>query len=300
MTLRQLTIFQAVASYRSITKAASHLGISQPSVSKQVTLLEREFGVKFHLRVGQGIKLTQEGNAFRLTFGSILPQVEAAERTFRNKISRETSGCLTVGGSRSPSAHLLPRVLQAFRQSHPDVRTVLRTADNAAIERMILNSEVEIAVITNPSSDPQIAVELLGRRNVIAAVSVRHPLARLRKLSEHEFAKAPLITIVGSRIATTLEQMGLKLNIIMECESPEIVKAAVESGSGIGLLYHDFVERDLANGYLRAIEIPRLKELEFKTVIIYHRRASLSPYAQDALSLLRRWRWSSPNFPEKA
>jgi DNA-binding transcriptional LysR family regulator len=61
MTLHQLKIFEAVAEHLNITKVSRKLQVSQPSVSKQLRLLEQEYGLKFYVKSGRGIRLTQEG-----------------------------------------------------------------------------------------------------------------------------------------------------------------------------------------------------------------------------------------------
>ena len=66
MTLHQLKIFDAVAEHLNITQASRKVRISQPSVTKQLRLLERECGSKFYVKSGRGIRLTEEDVYFRL------------------------------------------------------------------------------------------------------------------------------------------------------------------------------------------------------------------------------------------
>gem|GEM_PF-661867 len=284
MTINQLKIFDAVARHVNVTKAAREIRISQPTASKQLRLLEDEFGLKFHLRIGQGIRLTEDGLLFWSTVRPILQQIENLGKTFRTGIRQ--ARFLRVAGTESPSTSLLPEALKAFKMTHPDVQPILRTSSSEAIEQLVLNYGVEIGFINNPSYHPQIITQPLRSEEVIAVVSARHPLAKKATLSQEEFAKVPLVIRTGGRNAKQLEQMGFKLNIVMECESSEIVKAAVRSGIGMGLLYRDIVESDLRTGYLKAIEIPELKRIDVKSFIIYHKGIPLSPAAQDFLAFL--------------
>jgi DNA-binding transcriptional LysR family regulator len=101
MTLHQLRIFGAVAKHLNVTKAAHEVRISQPTVSKQLRLLEEEFRVKFYSRVGQGIELTEEGRRFWQAVQPILMGVNELRKTFP-KTDKETEFFI-VGGTQSPS-----------------------------------------------------------------------------------------------------------------------------------------------------------------------------------------------------
>lgn len=100
---------------------------------------------------------------------------------------------------------------------------------------------------------------------------------------------SPAQDIRRGRTEALLRQKGLNLRIAMRCESGEAVKAAVESGLGIGLLYRDNAEHGLKGGYLKALEIAWLKEIDFKWFIIYRKGEPLSACAQEFIRLLRQW-----------
>jgi DNA-binding transcriptional LysR family regulator len=107
MTLHQLKIFEAVAEHLNITKVSRKLQVSQPSVSKQLRLLEQEYGLKFYVKSGRGIKLTQEGQLFQVTVKPILEQMEGLKRTFENRVAEGRAKSLIVGSSPSPAAFFL-------------------------------------------------------------------------------------------------------------------------------------------------------------------------------------------------
>ena len=80
--------------------------------------------------------------------------------------------------------------------------------------------------------------------------------------------------------------MDLKLNIVLECESVEAVKAAVKANTGMGFQYRDAIESDLRNGDLRDISISVLKKLRVNWYILSKKDNSLSGNANDFLALL--------------
>ena len=287
MTLQQLRIFRAVVKTRSITHAARELRISQPSVSKQLRLLENEYGVKFHVRVGQGIELTEEGQRFWTGADPILQQLDGLRATFGG--SETSSSPLTIGASQSPSASLLPAALKIFAKIYPNVSFILRTADSRALEQLVLNSAIEIALITAPFDHPEIVVEAVRSQKVTAFVSFKNPLAKKAKLTSNDIFKAPFIVKMGGRIEKLLKQDGRELNIAMRCESTSAVKGAVESGLGIGLLPHDNVEHGLKTGYFKSVRIPYLKKFAVQCFVIYRKGVPLSRIGENFLALLRHW-----------
>ena len=291
MTLHQLRIFGAVAKHLNVTRAAREVRISQPTVSKQLRLLQDEFRVKFYLRVGQGIKLTEEGRQFWFAVRPILKGIDQLGETFSGA-PKETK-FLIVGGTQSPSSSLIPEALQAFKLTHPDIQPILCTGDSPTLERMVLNLEVELALITKPSHNPRIAAQPFCSEPIVAVVSAKHPLARKKKLNQEELANAPFIVRTGGTIAKRLAEIGIKLNPVIMCSSSEAVKSAVQSAVGIGLFFRDSVEPGLKQGYLKSIEIPGLKEIHVQFYTISRKGTPLSCYAKDFLLLLRQARKSN-------
>lgn len=289
MTLHQLKIFEAVAEHLNITKVSRKLQVSQPSVSKQLRLLEQEYGLKFYVKSGRGIKLTQEGQLFQVTVKPILEQVEGLKRTFENRVAEGRAKSLIVGSSPSPAAFFLSAVLRSFVELHPTVHPTLRTGYPHAIKEMILNAEVDIALTITLPDHPQIIAEPIHSEEIVAVVSSRHPLAKKGRLNEAELAQAPFVIMKGGRIAEEIEKMGLKLNVVMWCDSVEPIKEYVQAGLGVGLFYRGSAEAGLREGYFKVIEIPRLKDIRVTYFVIYRKGIPLSTNGQDLLTLLRQW-----------
>ena len=83
-----------------------------------------------------------------------------------------------------------------------------------------------------------------------------------------------------------LKDQGVKLKVVMQCESPEAVKVAVSRGMGVGILFKDVISDGLKKGEFRELTLP-IAGLDGKSFIVYHKTRPLSPAAQDFLKLLR-------------
>jgi DNA-binding transcriptional LysR family regulator len=289
MTLHQLSIFETVAEYLNITTASRRMRISQPSVTKQLRLLEHECGVKLYVKTGQGVRLTEKGRALRIAAKPILDQMEALRGRFVNKADNGATKDLVIGSTPSPAAFFLSAALKSFVQLHPTVHPTLRTGYPQAIKKMVLSGEVEIALTTTFPDHPQIVAEPIYSEEIVAVVSTKHPLAKKGILGETELIQVPFVMMTGGRIAEEIAKMGLKLNVVLWCESVDLEKESVQAGLGLGLFYRGSAEAGLREGYFTIIEIPRLKGIKIKCFVIYRRETRLSSNGRNLLMLLRQW-----------
>jgi DNA-binding transcriptional LysR family regulator len=288
MTFHQLEIFGAVAEQASITQAARKIKISQPSVSKQLRFLERECGIKLYVKSGRGIKITEEGRMLHNAAKPILKQMEELRSSFLTRVSDARDVALRVGSTPSPGAFFLPGVLKSFVKLHPKIHPTLRTGYPDALKAMVLDGEVDVAVTTIAPSHPEIIEEAIASEGIVAIVSAKHPLATKKSLTESEVGTVPFIMTTDGRIADEIKKIGLRLNVVMWCESVDLKKAAVEAGLGVGLFYRGSAEAGLRQGYFKALEIPKLENIKITCYVIYRRGAHVSPNLNSFLSLLRR------------
>ncbi|MBI4528714.1 MAG: LysR family transcriptional regulator [Deltaproteobacteria bacterium] len=296
MTFKQLVIFAAAAKSLNLTKTAQALGISQPSISKHLRLLETYYKIKLFTRDSAGIQLTEAGRIFLRHVTAILTRLEKLNRRFPAVRSGGRPGSLTVGGSYGPSAILLPSVLAVFKKRYPQTQVSLRTYSRTFIERLVLDSEVDIAVISKRSRSPYLVSEPYRLDKLLAFVSPAHALAKKGVVSLAEIKRTPLIVAGGKRGPSAVDEVlkqlatrGYRLNISMRFESPDAVKTAVKAKMGIGVLYEDNVRRDIRRGDFKAIRFPELAKFAIESYIIYRKGRPLSANAQAFLRLLREW-----------
>ena len=239
--------------------------------------------------------MTETGRVFLSDVKAILKRYERLTEKFSAAPATAKVETLTVGGSYSPSVRLLPSLLALFKRTHPHVQFNLRTANRLAIERLILNSEADIALINNPPANPAIVVEPYRPEPLVAFVSPNHPLARNQQLTLQEFERVPLIIRKAWRAGGTTEQLlgemkkkGLNPNIAMRCDSPESVKEAVSRKMGVGILFKETIEPEVRKGEFKILKLP-VKNFTGRSFIVYRKDGPLSANAQDFLNLLRRW-----------
>ena len=289
MNLHQLKIFECVVRHLNITKASAVLHISQPSVSQQLKLLEDEFGTKFFIRLNQGVELTSEGEEFFNSIRPLLAEAENLEQKFKGKPKANDTAPLIVGGSHNVSVNVLPKLLMAFKERHPSVHFILETNESRIIETRLLNSELEVALITNPSHRAEMVYESYEEMELVAFCLPTNPLAR-KKLTLKELVECPLVLKGGGRLEKVLMSLGYRLNVALRCEASTTVKAAVRLGMGVGILYRNAIASRIAKGNLKLLNVPELKQMGIQSFIIFDKRKPLAARAQEFLQILREQR----------
>jgi len=296
MTLKQFMIFAAVARHLSVTRASQELHISQPSVSQHLKLLEEGYKVKLFQKSSRGIVLTGPGNLFLTKITPILSLVDELGKVFANGSKDSQVNSLVIGGTYGPSALLLPSLMAIFQRNYPNVELELRSANRPYMERLVLSSEVDIALVTGRPTSSNLIVEPYRKEKLVAFVARNHAVANKRELSLVDFARVPLVihgrknssnTIV--RTLRDLQRKGLDPVVAVRCESPDAVKTAVRKKIGIGILYQDAVRHEFGKREFINVKLRGLK-LEGESFVIWHRDKSPSAAALGFLRLLYSWR----------
>jgi DNA-binding transcriptional LysR family regulator len=200
MTLDRFKVFAAAARYRSVTRASEELHITQPAVTKQLKALERAYNAALYRRMGRGIELTEEGQAFLGKVKTILRNYDSLIQTSTVSRSAAKSGTLTIGATYSPSASLLPSLLARFKKSHPEAALSLRTDNKVVIESLVLNGDVDMAVLlTEGPPNSQLAIEPFRREPLVAFVHPQHPLAKKPRIALEELGRFGFVIRKTSR-----------------------------------------------------------------------------------------------------
>ena len=126
MELRVLKYFLVVAREENITRAASLLHVTQPTLSRQLMQLEEELGVKLFHRSKYRIILTDDGILLRRRAQEIVDLANKTEQEFQRQ--EELSGEISIGAGESNSMTALSQKMAAFRREHPLVRFSIYSA----------------------------------------------------------------------------------------------------------------------------------------------------------------------------
>ncbi|MGE5255477.1 MAG: selenium metabolism-associated LysR family transcriptional regulator [Hyphomicrobiales bacterium] len=301
MDLWQLHIFCRVVEWRSFSKAAEAVHLSQPTVSSHIKDLEAHFGCPLIDRLSKEALPTDAG---RLLYGyarrllALREEIETAMAQYQGK----TRGRLVIGGSTIPGAYLLPRVVGQFKKLYPQVMLSLTIADTDRIIAGVLEGSLEFGVVGAESREKNILQEVLISDEMRLIVPAWHPWALKKKI-----ALALLLTEAyiarerGSGTLRSLEESLRRrghdvgeLNIVAEMGSTEAIRQGIKEGIGVSILSTLAIAEDLASGSLKAVAVEGL-DLTRRFYITRRRQRSLSPLGTAFIDFLKE---SLPNRPQ--
>jgi DNA-binding transcriptional LysR family regulator len=176
-TLVQLTQFVAVAEEMHFGRAAERLHMTQPPLSRQMQLLEKDLHVLLFDRSSRAIKLTRAGRAFYADARRLLQQADRAALSVRKAWAGQ-SGVLRVGFTGGSVHSGLAAVLKASRREIPDVELDLRELVTMAQLEALSNGVLDIALIRPPVTRPDLLSRNLIRERLIIAMPKNHALAQ--------------------------------------------------------------------------------------------------------------------------
>lgn len=263
----RLVVFRKVAGQLSFRKAAEELYLTQPAVSLQIKALEEDLGVQLFDRTGTHIQLTAAGKVLQRYAEQASSLLEQAENEIA-ELSGDHAGHLALGASTTIAQYVLPRMLGEFTREYPRVQPTLISGNTEEIVQAVEDQKIALGFIEGPARSRNVKTEPFLKDELVLIVSKAHELAEQAAISAAELHAAPLLMRErgsGTRrvVELALERQGLKrnsLNIIMELDSTEAIKSAVEAGLGIGFVSRWAIAKDLRlNSSFKIVEVDGLR-----------------------------------------
>ena len=279
MDIKQLEVFVKVAKFKSFTKAAEELNLSQPTVSLHIQNLEKELGVKLFDREGRRATLTPPGKALYKYALEIVKLRRKALLIVKETLGK-IEGEFTVGASTVPGEYILPKVLTKFVSEYPATKFQIRILDSEAIINEVFSENLEIGFVGSKKETDKLEFIPFLKDEIIIARSPQ--LKAIRDIDE--LMRAPLILRErgsGTRkiFEERLNRMGINpkdLNVITELGSTTAVKEAIKNGLGYGVISLLAVKEELKDNKLFKNEIPGLN-ISRDFYIVKRKQKTLSP-----------------------
>ena len=239
--LQQLRGFCAVVETRSVSKAASRLSLTQPTVSLQVQSLERDLGAALFERRGPKIELTFDGELLYDLARPLVEGLTALDQEFDARRNNLERGKLAIAAGESTIHYVLPRAVQQFSSRHPGVALTLNNVTGKQGLQLLRERLVDFCVGPMLDTPADIAFEPVVAFDPVLIAAPGHPLARLKKVSLRDISRYPLI--LPPRHLSTWRQVEmvflkhrLPYEVRLEMGGWEVIKRYVELGMGISIV----------------------------------------------------------------
>jgi DNA-binding transcriptional LysR family regulator len=236
-SLRALECLLAAADLRSVTRAARHLHLSQPAISHQLAVLEREAGTALLVRDRRGVRLTAAGRA-------ALPEarraVAAADDAIRlaRAAGHAAGGTIRVICAQSLTVALLAPVLASWNLDRPDVTISLReSTDPEASFAMLESGEADLLLFPD-LGDAGFNTTTVAEEEVVVALPARHPLASRDAIRSRDLQGQPFVHFtpenrLGNWIESHLEDVDLRESVVVRTAVTTHAPQLAAAGLGV-------------------------------------------------------------------
>jgi len=255
MELRSLAYFVRIAELGSITRAAAHLHLAQPALTRHVQRLEDELGVPLLTRANRGVKLTEAGQKLLESAARILREVERTGDEIRAQ-DAHPSGRIIFGVTPTLCPVLVPELSLRMRRDYPRIELKAVHAGMVRLEEFVIDGRVDIALLSELSRSRLVLSTRLAQEEMVLVTA---PGARPPGIvTDAELSRTPLVLGDGLRAAmdALLAGRGVELNVAIEINDHETIRLMVQQGAAAAsILPYSSVARECGRGLLDAHRI---------------------------------------------
>ncbi|MEX0347915.1 MAG: LysR substrate-binding domain-containing protein [Paracoccaceae bacterium] len=282
ITLRQIRYFAALATAGQYRRAARQLGISQPSLSLQISALEDALGLRLLERRRSGLILTPEGRDIAGLAARVLNEVGRMEG-YASPLQTSLIGTLRLGSTPTIGPYLLPRVLRRLHAAYPKLKLVIRDGALRDLTEDLVAGRHDIVLTQLPVHSDEVQMQPLFREPLMMAVAQTHPLAGGDKARRADLEGQSVLSLspayaLHRQIEDLCEATGATLLEEFEGTSLDALRQMVSLDMGVTLLPSLYVESEVRQRD-GDVSVLHLKPGLHRTVGLAWRRNSGDPRA---------------------
>src|SRR5262245_8929529 len=290
MELHQLRYFVAVARAGSFSRAAEHCHVSQPSLSQQVTKLERRLRQRLFDRLGRRVVLTDAGRLLLDRAAAIVAAVDDAERRLLDAENLE-AGSLAVGAIPTVAPYLLPAAVERFAARHPNVELTVYEDVTRQVLSATVTGDLDLALVALPIDDERLQVEPLLTEPLLLALPPGHRLARKRQVTIDDLTQERFILLgemhcLGEHVLSFCRANGCQPRIACRSAQIKTIQELIALGQGVSLIPEMARRADRSD---QTVYRPLAETKPARTIaVVWNRHRYHSPVAEWFLDSLRK------------
>lgn len=240
MEIRVLRYFLTVVREESITKAADVLHITQPTLSRQLSQMEDDIGVKLFHRGARKITLTNEGMLLRRRAEEILQLVDNTEKELVEQ-EEQIEGKITIGCGELASVQILSELIGNFSKKHPGVSYDIFTATADLVKEQMDKGLIDIGLLLEPVDIEKYEfIRLDMREKWVVLMRSDDELAKKQSVTAKDLSKLPMILPrrlnVQSELASWFGDYYADLNVLFTSNLNTNGAVMVRNGLGYSVV----------------------------------------------------------------
>lgn len=238
MDLKQLEYFLQVCEMGSFSKAGVRLNISQPSLSRQVALLETELGQRLLERNGRGVAPTAAGASLLGHARVMLSAAEQARFEIR-EMTTELSGKVVVGLPHRVAAGIGVPLVQEFRRRFPHAMVSVVEGLSLSLREGLIEGRIDVGLLFDPTPTPLLTYENVLRERLVLMTPAGYRLpgqVSLTALKEFSFVLPASPNPIRNLVNAVLLPRKIQLEVVAEVGAVQTAMALVEQGVACSIL----------------------------------------------------------------
>lgn len=244
LDIKYLNYVLAIDQYKSITRAAKALTISQPTLSQYLSKLEEELGTSLFLKHDGELYPTPSGKIYL----AACRDIRTMQQAFKQEASLlMQSEHIRLVASISWSVKLFCHILPIFKKEFPNCTLEFSEENHSQIKKMVTEGKADIALLADisPNGLPGFS-QVLGKEDILLAVPANHPFCRLpnpdHTIAPEEFVRHFadnhfILAAENSNVRRIEEQMFRQTNFFpaSTCRIKHMNHAAVMVSKNFGI-----------------------------------------------------------------
>lgn len=286
MELRTLKYFLMAAREENITKAASLLHVTQPTLSRQLMQLEDELGVKLFRRSKHSIILTEDGLLLKRRAQEMIELSEKTQKELSHK-GELLTGEIAVGCGETRSMHILADMMFSFREQNPMIQFDIHSATADEIKDRIEKGILDIGLLTEPVALNKyefIRMPLKEQWGIL--VRKDSPLSERKSVTPEDLKTVPLLMakreLVKNEVENWFGDSYEKVEIAATYNLLANAAVMVENKIGAALCLN------LGNNYDNLSFVPLDPRLEIGSVLVWKKHQDCSQAARQFINHIKK------------
>lgn len=300
MTLTQFQYLIALSQYRSMSKAAKSLYITQPAMSVKIREMEDELGYPLLIRTRQGIEFTERGKLVLAKAKTIMDEVKSIHH-IGNQGDDTLCGTVNVGSTPHICASLLMDVIMELNREHPALSVYCHGSDSESIISRVETGELDLGIIQLCDIDEAefarkvdeglLSTGDLFSERICIVAREGHPLHKLETVSLYELTNYPFATFgraTNRKLFSIYRQFNRQNRIVRIGEISALRKYEVEYDP-ITAIPESAVNSGnnyMAYGRLCPVNVPEFDQIS--SVVWVHNTDAMTPQMLKAIEVISR------------
>lgn len=293
MTIRHLRIFAEVAETGNMSVAARRCYITQPTVSQAIRELEQHYNVQLFDRLSKKLYITEAGKQLLIYARRVLSQFDVLETNMEEFQKMEK---LRIGATITVGACLLSSIINDMKQMHEQLDIYAYVANTSLIERRLLQSELDIALVEGVITSPDLISIPVVDDFLVLATAKDHPLARKKYIDVHELSDYDFVMREqgsGTRklFEKYLNKHNVSCKIAWEATCLDAFKGAILYNGCISAISVRLIEQEVKSGMMHVIRNTE-SDWDRNFYLVYHKDKLYSDAMRSLETITRRFRRS--------